>query len=742
MMSFAPKDMKRQFVLILSILSITFIGSELSAQFKAVDTSRVQGSPDPLPPLEIVNAFPHLKFARPVGITHAGDGSGRSFVIDQVGIIHVFKTSEDTKESKVFLDIRKKVLTDHFEEGLLGLAFHPKYKETGEFFVYYSANKPRRSVISRFKVSSSDPNKADPNSEELVIAVNQPFGNHNSGSIEFGPDGKLYIPLGDGGAGGDPHGNGQNLSTLLGTIIRIDIDKKDAGKNYAIPPDNPFVGREGARGEIWVYGVRNPWRMTFDRLTGEGWFADVGQNQREEINLIRKGGNYGWKVREGTLPFDASAKSTGETFIPPLSEYARHDGKSISGGLVYRGKKFGELKGTYLYADFASYNIWALKKSGARVTSNILISRSSLPVTGFGEDEAGEIYIAAFGGGEGFNAKKVGMGKLFHLGNGKIYKFKRRTKNLNDPARFPRLLSQTGFFKQNKLQTPIDGLIPYDVNIPQWTDGARKSRYLALPSKGSVKFSEHGNWEFPVGSVFIETLSMGDKGNSKKLETRLLVLSDRGWDGYTYKWNDTQTDAELLDSGEVTAHTFKRDGKDHNQSWNYPSRSDCNTCHNQSAGYVLGVNTKQLNSSSSKNNPLDQFHQLGVLTEDLPKELGELPSFPNWNNKIGSVDKLARGYLDVNCSICHRPGGTAVSRADFRSGANLKKARILNQDPGQARFGADGSKIITPGAPSRSEMVLRMMHLGTGRMPPLATTQVDWNAVQIVGQWIESMQTE
>lgn len=722
---------------IMTLLLVTLAAGGARAQYEGLDTTSVQGSPDPLPPLEIVDAFPHLKFSRPVGMTHAGDGSGRVFVIDQIGVIHVFQNSPDTKESKVFLDIQKKTLTEHFEEGLLGLAFHPQYRENGQFFVYYSSAKPRRSVISRFTVSKDDPDRADPGSEEVVLEVEQPYGNHNSGSIEFGIDGKLYIPLGDGGAGGDPHGNGQKLDTMLGKILRIDIDKKDEGKNYAVPSDNPFVGREGALPEIWVYGVRNPWRLTFDRLTGEGWFADVGQSQREEVNLLKKGANYGWKVREGELPFAPDAETTGEAFTAPLITYGRHDGKSITGGLVYRGQEFPELKGAYLYGDFASFNLWALKKSGASVTSNLLISRGKLPVTGYGEDEQGEVVIAAFGAGDDTDLVKVGMGKLFHLGNGRLYRFRRRTDDLNDPDRFPRLLSQTGFFTDTKNLVPSEGLIGYSVNVPQWTDGARQERYFALPPGGKIGFSENGNWEFPVGSVFLQHLALGPR----KLETRLLVLSDRGWDAYTYRWNEDGSDAKLLEEAAsetlATAHAGEK-------SWHFPGRSDCNTCHNQSSGYVLGVNTRQLNRSFANAPELNQIEtltRLGIFEKAPEKPAGELSAFPSWDSAVGSVDSLARAYLDVNCSICHRPGGTAVSRADFRASARLDKARFVGQDPGQVRLGAPGSKVAMPGQASRSELVLRMMHLGTGRMPPVASSSVDWKAVGIVGQWIESLKT-
>ncbi|MCH2367861.1 MAG: PQQ-dependent sugar dehydrogenase, partial [Planctomycetes bacterium] len=303
-----------------------------TSRFVPVDTSRLLGSPDPLPPLVVEKAFPNLSFIRPVALTNAGDGSGRLFVLDQPGLVNVFPEDNDVKKAEVFLDVRKKAFTKHPEDGLLGLAFHPDYRDNGIFFTYYTAaSKPYgKSVISRWK-GSSDPNKADAGSEVVLFEVPQPYGNHNAGSIEFGPDGMLYIPFGDGGKRDDPHTNGQNLSTLLATVARIDVDRKDPGKEYAIPPDNPFTGEagkkfgKGTRGEIWAYGFRNPWRMAFDSLPGDLWLGDVGQDLWEEIDIVARGGNYGWKLREGKHAFakGKGASTTGQPFIEPVLDYKR-----------------------------------------------------------------------------------------------------------------------------------------------------------------------------------------------------------------------------------------------------------------------------------------------------------------------------------------------------------------------------------------------------------------------------------
>lgn len=348
---------------------------------------------------------------RPILLTHAGDGTDRVFVPQQQGIIHVFANTDKPQETKVFLDISDRVFyhDNENEKGLLGLAFHPNFKQNGEFFVYYTVTKPEHTnVVSRFKVSKTDPNVADPESEVELLRSTQPFWNHDGGTICFGPDGMLYVALGDGGAGNDPHNNAQNLQKILGKILRIDVDHRDPGLNYAVPKDNPFVGVDApglasgkrtpiARPEIWAYGLRNVWRMSFDRKTGVLWAADVGQNVWEEIDIIERGGNYGWNLREGKHPFAPNFPEKPASLIDPIWEYDHDVGKSITGGHVYRGTKVPQLEGYYLYGDYVSGRLWGLKydPKAKKVTANrpIPVEGPAMPIISFGEDEAGEVYF-------------------------------------------------------------------------------------------------------------------------------------------------------------------------------------------------------------------------------------------------------------------------------------------------------------------------------------------------------------
>ncbi|HYV40123.1 MAG TPA: PQQ-dependent sugar dehydrogenase [Gemmataceae bacterium] len=336
---------------------------------------------------------------RPVVLTHAGDGSNRVFVGTQHGVVHVFPNVPEAVKTHVFLDLQKHVVFNEAEneEGFLGLAFHPKYLINGEFFVCYTCktvNARRANVVSRFRVSKEDPNRADPNSEEEILRIERPFRNHNGGTICFGSDGYLYVAVGDGGSQGDPHKNGQNLNTLLAKILRIDINSKDPGKNYAIPKDNPFVNSKEARPETWAYGLRNVWRMAFDHKSGALWAADVGQHLYEEVNLIVKGGNYGWSFREGLHPFGPAGCGPRSDLIDPIWEYHHNTGVCIVGGCVYRGSQFPELDGAYLYGDYVNGKLWALRYDyvAKRVVANHALTTTNIAILSFGEDERGEVF--------------------------------------------------------------------------------------------------------------------------------------------------------------------------------------------------------------------------------------------------------------------------------------------------------------------------------------------------------------
>jgi glucose/arabinose dehydrogenase len=350
-------------------------------------------------PYQLAEAFPNLTFSKPVYLTHAGDRSNRLFVVQQTGIIRVFANDSTTTAATTFLDIAKKISSSGGEEGLLGLAFHPQFPSNGIFFVNYTAPNPLRTVIAKYRASSVNSAVAD-TAEEVLLEVSQPFSNHNGGMLSFGPDGYLYVGLGDGGSGGDPLNNGQSLNTLLGKILRIDVDGRTPSRKYLIPPDNPFAGNLlGYREEIWAYGLRNPWRFSFDRISGQLWAGDVGQGAFEEVDRIERGKNYGWRIMEGFACYNPASNCSQTGLDLPVVDYSHSLGSSITGGYVYRGSRRPDLAGTYLYGDYVSGRIWSLRMVGSQVQSNSLLLIAPGLISSFGEDESGELYIVTYASG-------------------------------------------------------------------------------------------------------------------------------------------------------------------------------------------------------------------------------------------------------------------------------------------------------------------------------------------------------
>lgn len=379
------------------------------------EPAKEKAKPQTIPDVQLSPLFGGEVFRRPVQAVVAPGDDATVYIIEQPGRLIAVDRTKTEAEPRTFLDIRKQVHDKHNEEGLLSLAFHPAYEENGRLYVYYSAkksaSKPRRGVLSEYTVAE-DRRTVDAESERVLLEVEQPWGNHNGSTVLFGPDGMLYVSYGDGGAANDPYGAGQDLSNLLGTVIRIDIDRKDEGLEYAVPKDNPFVDVEGARPEIWAYGLRNVWRMSFDRETGDLWGGDVGQNAWEEIDIITRGGNYGWNPREAFVPF---AQYRGEpdpdaVYLDPVVAYPREDGISVTGGSVYRGDAHPSIDGVYFYADYATGRIWGLRWDGSKVIENReVFHRPGYYISSFGEAADGTIFVCIF------QNTFTGKGKVFEL---------------------------------------------------------------------------------------------------------------------------------------------------------------------------------------------------------------------------------------------------------------------------------------------------------------------------------------
>lgn len=379
--------LKKRLILALLLSTVIVIGIGIGVLLNFQGVGLIENK------YNLQNAFPNLTFTRPVGIYDAEDGSNRLFVVEQGGKIIVFENEANSTDSQVFLDLSADISAGG-ERGLLGLTFHPDYTITGNFYIYYTERGTGDSVISVLKVNSSNTNMANKSSEIKLLKIEQPYPNHNGGQIQFGPDGYLYISLGDGGGSGDPAGNGQNRETLLGSILRIDVD---SAIPYIIPNDNPFFGNvNGWAEEIFAFGFRNPWRFSFDPNTGFLWTGDVGQQLWEEIDIVENGKNYGWSAKEGNHDYNPGTNVT--MIEDPIHEYNHGSGISITGGYVYRGSSLPGLIGKYIYADYGTGRIWALEYSGGVVLNNTELINTDLNIPSFGVDTNDVLYICSFDG--------------------------------------------------------------------------------------------------------------------------------------------------------------------------------------------------------------------------------------------------------------------------------------------------------------------------------------------------------
>jgi len=659
-----------------------------------------------------VRAFPNLGFSRPVKITHAGDGSDRLFVAEQDGRVRVFPNDPTTTSAPVLLDITDRVSRAGNEEGLLGLAFDPLFSVNGHFYVYYSAANPRRSVIARYTARG---NTASRSSEFILMTIPQPYSNHNGGDLAFGPDdGLLYVSCGDGGSGGDPQNNGQDLDTLLGSILRMRT-------NGGAADTNPYyTGSGGARDYIWAYGLRNPWRMSFDRVTHELWTGDVGQNAYEEVDVIERGGNYGWRIYEGDAEFNNPSSRPATDFIAPVQTYGRSLGTSISGGYVYRGPTLNSVPGAYLYADFVSGRVWALVRNSGVVVSNTQVANIQNP-SSFGEDEAGELYVCSF--------------------NGSIYRFE---ENGTPPPAgpVPTLLSRTGLFDSLAPLTPSAGLVPYDVNAPLWSDGAVKRRWIALPDNEAITFDASDAWSFPLGTVIVKHFDLTTApGVVTRVDTRVLVRESRGWRGYSYRWNDAGTDASLVEDAETREFTIQEAGGPRMQTWTYPSQDDCLRCHTPAAGYVLGVTTAQLNRDYAygavSDNQLRTWDHIGMFNDAVPAP-SQLSALAKPADVAAPLDDRARAYLDSNCSSCHRPQGPTAVNLDLRWSIAEAAMQLFDVVPSDGSLGLPGERRAVAGTKESSTLWERMRLRDDKAMPPLGSHVVDAFGVELIGDWIDS----
>ena len=654
-------------------------------------------------------------------------GTDLMYVIERAGrIVRFDKDNTSVTTPELFGDIRGRVETNDSpgdERGLLGIAFHPDWPVTEEVFLAYTAlgGSYLEDRVSRFTVAGDG--TLNEGSEEILLAIDDNYSNHNGGMIAFGPDGMLYVGTGDGGSGGDPDENGQNTQALLGKILRIDVDTVSAPYPYGLPTDNPFIDDPSFAPEIHSWGWRNPWRFSFDRGTGELWVGDVGQNQIEEIDVAVAGSNYGWNTYEGTSCYDDTNNACDDGgFTVPVLEYPHTSGRNaVIGGYVYRGNAIPALVGTYVFGDASSAEIFQLlfDNQGAPRDlddAGVVIADAGDYASSFAEDADGELYF--------MRVESNQILKLVPAG-------------APTPNTFPDRLSETGCVTAGDARVAASGMIPYGINHPLWSDGAAKTRFLALPDGATIGVGSDGDMTLPVGTVLMKHFLI----DGLYVETRLLMRhADGGWAGYTYEWNPAQNDADLL------APAGKQKTLGNGQTWVYPSRNGCLSCHTGAAGRTLGLEVAQLNGgyqydADSCGNQLTTWDAIGLFSAALSDDPANLPALPAVDDASAANDERARAVLHVNCSMCHRPAGGGGGNADLRVQTAFEDTNLCNATPAEGDLGVTGARLIVPGDPSRSLVSVRMHSTGVGRMPKLGSLVVDSAGTAVVDAFIDGLST-
>lgn len=691
-------------------------------------TSRVAGTPEPPPPYTVERIFAPLTFKAPVCIAQE-PGTNRILVAELEGKIYAFPKDNPTEESKeLFLEIPRQIYS---------FSFHPDYAANGEFFVFSprdqrTTEEEQQSRVSRFRTNREGPRKSLPESEEIVIEWLA--GGHNGGEAMIGPDGYLYLCTGDSTSGSDPKGTGQGVEDLLSVMMRIDVDHPAEGKKYSVPSDNPFVHVPGARPEIWAFGFRNPWRFSFDRQ-GRLWCGDVGQDLWEMIWIVEKGGNYGWSVQEGSHLFHPEKPVGPGPIIPPIIEHHHTECRSITGGYVYYGDKLPELKEMYVYGDYEYGMIWALHHDGKQLTSHQLLADTALRIATFGVTRDGEFLVVDHTSGEIYSLVKA--------------------PETSDHGKFPRLLSETGLFSNTAEHELSPGLLRYDVNSPQWIDNGIKDRFLGLVGESKIAFVETNKdattWGFDDGTVVAETISLemeeGNPASRRRIETRMLVRQQNHWLGYSYLWNDQQTDAQLVEPRgmdlPLLIKSKQGSGETREQTWHVPSRSECMICHSRAAGFVLGIHTIQMNREFDfggvKDNQLRAWEHVGLFKEPLGKPPGEFPVLSPYADESRNLNDRARSYLHVNCAVCHVSDGGGNARMVLRHDTKPEETKLFNERPMHGDFGLSGAHVITPGDPFNSVLFYRLSKLGRGHMPHVGSLLPDERGLELIYRWIKEM---
>ncbi len=712
-------------------------------------------------------AFGSLTFNQPINLATVPGDTQRLFVVQRPGIISVIPSvTAPSPSSTVFLDLPTLLASrgeslpyQSVDRGLMSMAFHPQYAATGYFFVWYSVSVGGQNFyrISRFSVQGGNPNLADATSELVLIQQLEPNGFHLGTDMHFGNDGYLYVSTGDGGGQNDSRRYGQRIDLDFHcAMLRLDVDKlpgnpepnshpsvpTDMGvARYSVPADNPFVTANptvmfnGAaipagdvRTEFFAVGIRSPFRFSIDPVTGEIWLGDVGQNAREEINLIVNGGNYGWSWREGNIPGPNSGEAVpGFTSIDPLYEYVigngEFQGHSVTGGFVYRGGSLPSLTGAYIFGDYVDGHIWVLRRNGAQVDVERLTGNAN-QVCFFPDPSNGDVLMVDYQ-----------EDRILRLVAG------------TDTGGYPATLGETGLFADLSDLSPAPGLLPYTPNLAFWSDFAFKRRWFVVPgASDTMIWDRDGAWTFPDGMIWVKHFDLeterGNPATSQRVETRILVKNATGSYGVSYRWNAAQTEATLVpDAGEDFDINIIDGGMPGVQNYRIPSRAECIACHTPQAGHALSFNTRQLNQNETINgfagNQLSLLQQAGYFS-NTPDSPNILPRHFRPDETAFSVEERVRSYLAVNCANCHMAGGTAPPSFDASHHVPLSATGLIN-GPATNNNGDPANLLVVPGDTTHSVVLNRLaLTNGFSRMPPIGSNELDQSAIALLTEWINN----
>ena len=754
-------------------------------RYTPVTTSTVVGSPDPPLPYRMTRVYPDFSPAMLVNI-RAIPGSDQLLYIsqDRPGAATTIYRMKDDPSTKTADSI--KMLETPENGTAYDLCFHPKFAENGYIYIGWNGTpdptiKSKRSRVTRYKMLTRPPYTIDESSGLTVIEW--PSNGHNGCAVCFGLDNYLYVTTGDGTSDSDTNIMGQNTDTLLSKVLRIDVDHPAAGKPYGIPNDNPFVKDQRFAPETYAYGLRNPWRIACDQKTGHIWVGNNGQDMWETAHLVHPGDNYGWSVMEGSHPFYLERKPGPTPFTKPTIEHNHAEFRSLTGGIVYYGPQLPDLNGVYLYGDHSTGRTWGMRHDGRAVLMHRELARGPHHISAYSQNTRGELLICDHG----------------KAGEGGLYTLKPTPKDL-PPSTFPRKLSDSGLFESVPEHRMKPGVIPYSVNAPFWSDGLYKERYIVLPPDGKIGYSTRRGWDFPDQTVIVKSFAFeqvaGDPRSRRWIETRFLTRQAGEWLGYTYRWNEAGTDADLVEAAgfdrtltqNITQSPDYPEGK-REQVWRYPSRTECMICHSRAAKFVLGLCHLQMNKrhdygNGYQENQLALIERLGLFQRppdwsaacraelksqaeshgltgaeadefvkyhapqpgqrsatirriaDLP---GALPKLVNPYDANNDLTSRARSWIHANCANCHVEAGGGNAQMELEFTTLMDKMRLIDALPVHHTFDLPNARLIAPGHPERSVLLKRISTRGRGQMPPLASTQVDRDAVALMTEWIRSM---